>query len=406
MADANRLPSWPLPAAAAALLIFAYALILALGTFDPVDLFIYRLGAELTAKGQTPYDIPTIRREVAARFPGSPTDPDNVADNCGYFLSPMAALAYMPLAAVPWPVAKVCWAILIGIAAFAMACLPWLLRPPGQPIATLATLLVPFLLVINPPALMVVVAGQTAILLTGCVAAGLWAFDRGRPYLGAMLWVLPFIKPHLALPLIPLAWYLGGWRPAVLLVVLVGLLNLAGAWAIGGSPLYLKEYLDFLPNARTAVRFNRAELNPAVTSWNRLLFAAGGPLIELSAATVVAGYLVWYGLIGARIAGAGEKPSAAWAAAATAVGAVMCSQVLPYELLLLAAVVPWVRDLFANGYWFRGWLAVLFMAVHLIPQMVMERYGIRAHHPLAVALLALLVLTGPIRLPRSPSGRG
>lgn len=404
MADVNRLQSLPLPSAVAALLIFAYALSVAFGTFDPPDLYIYRYGAVMALRGENPYDIEAIRREVADRKLGPDTDTLKV--NCGYFLPPMSVLVYAPLAALPWVSAKVAWAVVTGFAAFAVACLPWLVRPRGSPPpGTLAVLLVPFLLVCNPLAIAIVLVGQTSLVFAGCVAAGLWAFDRGKPYVAALIWVVPFMKPHLALPLIPLAWYLGGLRPALLLIALVGLLNLVGATVIGGSPLFLKDYIDFLPNARTAVSFNRVESNPSVTSWNSLLFHAGGPLIELSVGTIAAGYLVWFGLVVGRCVAAKEKPSAAWAVAAAAVGAVMCSQVLVYELFFLTAAVPWVRDLFTGGYRLRGWAAVALMACQLIPQKLMESYGVPVHHPLAVMLFALLVLTGPLQAARSPSGR-
>jgi hypothetical protein len=191
---------------------------------------------------------------------------------------------------------------------------------------------------------------------------------------------------------------LGGWRPAALLVLLVGAINLAGAWAIGGTPLYLKDYFEFLPQAREAVAFNRVETNPQLTSWNSLLYQLGGPLIELGAVTIAAGYLVWIGLLVGRCAATNSAPSAAWVAAAAAVGGVLCAQVLVYELLFLAVAVPWVRDLFAGGPRARVWggLAVALMAVQLLPHHRMEALGVGFYRPLGVFLLALLVLTAPL----------
>jgi hypothetical protein len=406
------------------LLFFALAMMRAYGPqeYAPRDFFIYRLGAELAARGETPYDVAKIQHHVAERFPDpNPTsffavtgaaaagdlkrfprtdpNPDSFPRNCGYFLPPLAVLVYMPFALLPWGAATVAWAVVNGLAAYFIARLPLLFRPKDSPPPLFFWLVVPFLLVMNPLAQVVVFpVGQTSVMFVGFVAAGLLAFEKGRPPLAAVLWVVPFIKPHLALPLIPLAWYLGGWRPAALLVLLVGVLNLIGATVIGGSPLYLREYFDYLPQTRNVVRFNRAGLNPSIASWNRLLFAAGGPLVELGLLTTLAGYLVWYGLLAGRWALAGgERPSAAWAAAATAAGAVVCSQVLVYELLFLAVAMPWVRDLFLGGYRVRGVLAVVLMSAHLMRQAVMdERFHIAAHHPICVALFALLVLTGPI----------
>jgi Glycosyltransferase family 87 len=386
----------------AALLLFAFALYQALATDNARDFFIYRLGAELAARGENPYDIPKVRQHVAAHFPGD--DAKEFVENCGYFLPPLAVLVYLPFAALPWAAAKVAWAVAVGLAGYCVARLPGLLRTPDSPApGMLAASVVPFLLLLNPLTLSVVVVGQVTLLSLGCVAAGLWCFDRGRPYLAAVLWAVPFVKPHLALPLIPLAYFLGGWRPAALLVALVAALNLAGATVAGGSPLFLSDYFDFLPSAREAVAYNRVT-NPAITSWNRLLLAAGGPQVELTAVTTVAGYLVWFGLVVGRIAVTGEHPSAAWAVVAVAVGAVLCSQVLVYELLLLAVAVPWVRDLFAGGWRVRGWLAVVLLAVQLMPGKPMEALRLESYHPLGVALLAVLVLAGPLN--PAPAKRG
>jgi len=89
-----------------------------------------------------------------------------------------------------------------------------------------------------------------------------------------------------------------------------------------------------------------------------LLFTAGGPLVELTAVTMVAGYFVWLGLVVGRVALAGTRPTVGWVVAVAAVGSVLCSQVLVYELLILTLLVPWVRDLFAGGWRLRSWLAV------------------------------------------------
>lgn len=385
-----------LPALLAAIAFFALALPQVFGREQLCDFFIYRFGSQLAARGENPYDIAKVRAAVAAQF--ATENPGILENNCGFFLPPMATLVFLPFAVLPWAAAKVAWAVANGVAAYYIAQLPGLFRPPDSAPYGLGLCAAAVILVVNPLTLVIgFPIGQTAILTVGCMAAGLLAFDRGKPYLGAALWTLAFIKPHLALPLIPLAWFLGGWRPAALLILLVGSLNAAGATIAGGSPLFLRDYIEFLPNAREVVAFNRVELNAAISSWNRLMFAAGGPLIELTAATTVAGFLVWFGLLGVRVTLAGRSPSPTWAVAASGVGAILCSQVLAYELILLALTVPRARDLFASGYRVRGWLAVALLAAQLIPVHVMAGFGIAAHRPLAVALFAVLVLTGPIR---------
>ena len=49
---------------------------------------------------------------VAAQYP----DDENLIANCGYFLPPMAVLVFAPFAPVPWPVAKLVYAVINGLA--------------------------------------------------------------------------------------------------------------------------------------------------------------------------------------------------------------------------------------------------------------------------------------------------
>jgi hypothetical protein len=71
--------------------------------------------------------------------------------------------------------------------------------------------------------------------------------------------------------------------------------------------------------------------------------------------------------------------------------------VLLYELLILVLAIPWVRSLFSNGYWVRGWAATALLVLELVPYDVLLPLGVVVHRPLGVALLAALVLTGPVR---------
>ncbi|MDB5306789.1 MAG: hypothetical protein JWO38_991, partial [Gemmataceae bacterium] len=387
------------------------ALYQAVGANTFPDFFIYRAGAVIGLRGESPYDIPRIRALVADQYPDPDPTPDSFVNNCGYFLPPMAVLIYAPFAALPWAAAKVAWAVLTAAAALGIVRLPDLFRRPGERPAGPGLVwgqLVPFLLVVNFLALAVVQVGQTTLLAVGCVAFGQWCFERGRPLLGAVLWAVPFMKPHLALPLLPLAWYLGGWKRAGGVLGVVAGLNLVGASVVGGSPLFLHDYLEFLSAGHKAVAFNLAERNYEITSWNRLLFVAtegfAGTrfLVEQTAGTTLAGYLIWFGLVVGRCAAAGVRPSPAWAAAAAAVGAVWCPQVLGYEALFLAVAVPWVRELFDAGLRVRGWAAAFTLGAQLVPYQLAAAVGVDFHRPLGVAVLAVLVLAGPV----APRPRG
>jgi hypothetical protein len=381
-------------AAVGAVTVFAVAQ--AVGENLGPDFFINRAGAQIALRGESPYDLAKVRAAVADQFPGDPT----LINNCGFFLPPQAFLVFAPFAALPYPAAKVAWAVGLGLSAAAVLtvlCIlgtRWPRSLPGQ--------LLPAVLLLNYLTLAVVELGQTSLLFAGCVAAGQWCFERRRPAAGTLLWAIPFVKPHLALPLLPLAWYLGGWRRAAGVVAVVGVLTVAGCAAAGRSPLLLRDYLDYLGSAHKAVMFNQAEVNPEILSWNRLLyastewFAGQRLLVELTAATTLAGLMVWFGLAAGRCALAGGRPSAAWAAAAAAAGGLLCAQVLVYDLMLLTLAVPWVRELLAGGWRVRGWLAAGLLALETVPLDAALLIDWGNHRPLGVALLAAVVLVGPV----------
>ncbi|HEY1191263.1 MAG TPA: glycosyltransferase family 87 protein [Gemmata sp.] len=380
---------------APALLLGVLGVYQALVTNNFPDLFIYRAGSEIGLRGESPYDLDRIRHLAEAQFPDPAPKEDSFVRNCGYFLPPLAILVFAPFALVSWSLAKVAWGTVLGLAAAGIATLPDLFRSPNAPREGVVGCIVPFLLVLNPLVLAIVIVGQVTIVSVGCVAVGLWCFSRNRPTLGVVLWALTFVKPHVALPLVPLAWYLGGWRRATALVALVAGLNLIGATVAGGSPLFLRDYLDYLPTGHKAVLYNQAERNSQITSWNRLVVSCGGPLIELTATTTLAGYLVWGGLVLGRCGAAGRKPSAAWACAAAVAGGAVCSQVLAYELLMLAIAVPWVRELFTARRALWAWGALVLLVIQTIP-IDSANPVFNFYRPAGALAFALLVLFGPL----------
>ncbi|HUR55167.1 MAG TPA: glycosyltransferase family 87 protein, partial [Gemmataceae bacterium] len=364
------------------------------------DFFIYRIGAVIALKGETPYDVPKVRALVAEQYPDPEPKFDSFVNNCGYFPPPLALVLYAPYALLPWPAAKLLWAATTLFAAWAVTKLPGLFRRPGEPAPPVTGFwqFVPILLVLNTMTIAIVVVGQTTLVFIAAVAAGQLCFERKREVLGAFLWSIPFVKPHLALPLILLAWYLGGWRRAALVLGVVGALNLIGAAMIGSDPVTsLRAYFDYVPSAHKEVLYNRAELNPQIASWNRLWFAYTGNLVELTIVTTVAGYLVWFGLVAGRCALANEMPSPSWAACAAVAGGLLCCQVLGYELLLFTIAVPWLRDLWAAGYRQRVGLAILLIVFEFfVTPSIFTPIGLESARPLGVALFALLVLSGPV----------
>lgn len=387
-------------AVAAALLVFAFGVFQALTANVFPDLFIYRLGSQLGLRGENPYDVAAVRAAVVEQFPELNTGPAPLGENCGYFLPPGAVVAFAPFALAPWTAAKLLWAAASGLAAFAVGRVVTLYRPAGQPAGPqLVRVLVPFLLVLNFLTLAVVMVGQTPLVAAGCVVAGLVAFRQGWNLLGTLLWALPFVKPHVALPLISLAWFLGGWKRAAGVLLAVGGMNLLGALFVGGTPLFLLDYLKQAGAGHQAVAFNRAELAYEMTSWNRLLYVVTGEgvLVEQSAATMLLSYAVGFGLVALRCLVARTRPSEAWALAVAASLAVVCPQVLGYELVGLVLAVPWVRDLFAAGYRWWGLAAVLLFGVQLVPFPTMQALGVEWHRSGGAMAFALVVLCGPLR---------
>ncbi len=377
-------------------LLTAFALYEAVWVNRAPDFFIYRAGVKQGLLGHSPYDG-AVGVLVAEQFP----DDVLLQDQWGFFLPPEAVVVFAPFAAVSFPTAKVLWALLNGLSAAAVLLALRTFATRSLPLG--GQLLLPLVLSWNYLSILVIELGQTSLFVAGCAAAGLRCFDRNRPALGVLLWSVAFVKPHLALPLAPLACFLGGWRWGAVLVVEVVFLNVLGAVLAGRSPVLLLEYLEHLGSAHKEVLFNRAGKNPEIVSWNRLLYAFTEPvagdrfLIEQTASITLATYAVWFGLLAGRCCLSRSRPSPAWAAAAAGVGAVFCPQVLLYELLILVLAIPWVRSLFSNGYWVRGWAATALLVLELVPYDVLLPLGVVVHRPLGVALLAALVLTGPVR---------
>jgi hypothetical protein len=388
------------PALLAALLLGAFALVQARDAARFPDFFIYRLGSELAVRGESPYDLAKVRARVADQFPEPNPTPESFVHNCGYFLPPGALVLFAPFAALPLGAAKVAWALVCAASGFAVARVPVLkfgITPPtiGPP---LVAQLLPLLLLLNFLTIGVVMVGQTALACAGAVAVGVWCFQRGGAWtvIGCGLWAVPFVKPHVAVPLVPLAWFLFGWARAAGVVAWVLVLTAVGATLAGGSPLFVREYLDYLSDAHKAVLFNRAELNPEITSWNRLLFALTGVLVEQTALVAALSYGVWFALLAARRAFARVRPCGEWALAACAAGAVWCPQVLGYEALALVLVIPWARELFAHGHRRWGALVVCALAVQALSFQILEPLGVTLHRPLGAAVVALAVLCGPL----------
>ena len=303
------------------------------------DLWIYTSGATFGLRGETPYDTPKMHARVAEQY----QDQDLIQNN-GFFLTPQAILVFAPFVPLPWMAAKLLWcAVIIALS----AAVAWKLIAfvPGAfpPWFTAAAVVV---VLCNPLSLFVLIVGQTTLLVVACAVLGQAAHNAGWRRMGALVWAIAFIKPHLAFPLLPLAWFLSGWRRPVEIVAWVAGLNVLAGVVVTGSPLFVLDYLAYLQQGHQSVEFNRVGVNRQITSWNRLVVANGGPAWELGMSGTLLGYGAWFGLLFAR--SRFQKISPSWALAACAIGAPLCCQLLPYELPFLVLVMPYLGEMLAS----------------------------------------------------------
>ncbi len=379
------------------------------------DLFIYRGGASLGWSGESPYS-PKISAMVAAQWP----EDESLIRNCGFFLPPQAIVLFGPFAALPWLAAKTLYLILT-LAAIA-ACwygLTLIFHTPPRtgwpPLSSVPWPLVWFV-TLHLVTIMTFQAGQTTLLVTAAIVLGQLAHERGWPILSGLFWAAAFIKPHVALPLLPLAIYLGGWKRGALIIAWLGVLNLAGCLLAAGTPRFAFDYLDYLRDAHKAVEYNRIGWNPQITGWNRLWFSLSQREIELNTVLTLASYAVFAALFTLRCAAARRRPTAAWVVAVAATASVFCCQVLAYESFLLVLAVPLILEMFNRNQRILASFLCLLLVAHMLPLQIMialgELFGVEStafqvitsYRSWLVAELALLLLVFPNWAASEPAG--
>jgi len=383
------------------------------------DLAIYRAGASVALAGQSPYDTALIRHEVGRLLP--PEDGSGVALNCGFFLPPEAIALFAPFALISWHWAELCW--FLTLTAFGLACgtLAWTFgRDSVRQGSGWAIIVVALLL--NPVTQLALVVGQTSLLFAGSIALGQYCFECGRPRLGCLLWSLTFIKPHLAIPFLVLAWVFGGWRRAAGIAFFVALLNVVGGLltraSFAGAIDLFAEYVNYVGSGHKQVIFNLVAENFQILSWNRLVAAVGGPAIDLTIGMIFAGFTLWGLLVLARLrlcASRHTSPNwlvqcSSYLLAVTATGTLFFAQVLAYELILLVLLVPLLARYFDLGRLRDAWFLIGILLYLMVPIDVIERLAeflaldevsrgrtlLRSHKCFGMALLAMYLLArGP-----------
>jgi hypothetical protein len=239
----------------------------------------YALGS--VARHGTPTDLYDIRALTETMWRVVPaSSPDAFVPVYG----PQVALAFVPLAALPYASALWAW-LAIGVACYVAACALAVARVPGLR-ARRATL---WILLLGSPALNVLlVAGQTSAVALVAVACSWWALDRGRPVLaGACLGVLAY-KPSLAAGVLAVVVFAREWRiVGGMLAVAVAQVGAGAAWA---GMAVIERHAGTLASSIAAGGMDASQpqhLHSLAGFW-RLLLGAGWPASALYAVSALA----------------------------------------------------------------------------------------------------------------------
>ncbi|HSV15605.1 MAG TPA: glycosyltransferase family 87 protein [Tepidisphaeraceae bacterium] len=171
--------------------------------------------------GHDPYDQSQVRREWYAHGGVKAVEPD--ADHTPSVYPPSTFIVMAPLAAFPWPTARLIWALLdLGMIAAIAAALPALAGVRWRDPRALA--LVAAVIALGPLR-NGAMGGQPAIVVTGLIVLAALGAQRGWQWTpGVLLAIACAVKPPLAGPFLVYYALRGQWRLALSgAIVAVGL---------------------------------------------------------------------------------------------------------------------------------------------------------------------------------------
>jgi hypothetical protein len=369
-----------------------------------LDFFSIYLAARVPMTGQSPYktgainyEHPVFRdaardyyKDLAGERPG--------ATQLGLFYPPQAYLIFYPFTWLPWYPALACWSIFLTLAAVACWGITWAfdLESQGRSPTVEALVIAGFLL--NPVTAYYFSMGQTTLLMCAGIALGQWARRAGYFWLAAFFWSFAMIKPQHGILLCALTLFAGGWRFCVATALMTLGLNVLGGLAMTGDPLMLLGL--WKGGAMHIGLFANTAKASIVVSWIRVVYVFTGYEIAITPVRILAGFVLWTGLV---LGAAWPRGGRCWAlpywlATATA-GTLVFGLSHGYDLVMLILLVPYIFWLYDRGYR-RDWIFLLaLIAVASIPRSFATRINpgmlmevLASHRAFVVLILAVYLL--------------
>jgi hypothetical protein len=255
----------------------------------------------------------------------------------GLFLplyGPQVAVAFAPLAAMPYERAVHVWLVVsLLLYGAAVVGIVWLVPASAVPRAAVA-----LTLVLNPALAALVTSGQTSAVALMAFVIAWFAFDQQRPWAAGIALGLLWYKPTLAAGVVAMLLVAGEWRVLGGFAV-AAILQLALGWTWAGTPVvlaYLRTLASFV--AEGGIPASQPEHLHSLLGFWRLLLGRG--MVSAVLWIVSAGLVLSYARRAWRLA-AGDR--SVQIALLCLVAVLLAPHLYVYDLVLLAPalVILW-----------------------------------------------------------------